>query len=295
MHGHRRHAGFTLIELLVVIAIIAILIALLVPAVQKVREAAARSQCANHLKQIGLAFQGYHDAYKVFPYSRLDTYETWAVLLLPYLDQGVLFAQWDMKLDYYSQTGAVRTTPVQVYFCPTRRVASGLPATSISGDVHQSNPGGPHVPGALADYAACNGDPSGTIDYLPTMVTAPSLPANGPIIYKGGNLKFTSILDGVSNTIFFGEKHVPLNSFGVGSTDGSVYNGDHGAAMRQAGVGAPLAKGPTGSGGFGSWHPGFCQFVLGDGTVRAIPVSIDLAILGRLANRMDGAAVPLDF
>ena len=294
MHRFFRRSAFTLIELLVVIAIIAILIALLVPAVQKVREAAARAQCGNNLKQLGLAVQSYHDTYKVMPYSRLDTRETWAVLLLPYIDQMSLYSQWNMNLDYYSQSSVVRLTPVPVYFCPTRRTSSGLPTTSISGDEHQTT-GPPHVPGALADYAACSSDPTGTIDYLPSMVTAPALPANGAFIYKGGNLKFARIIDGLSNTIFLGEKHVAVGKFGVGSADGSVYNGDHGAAVRQAGVGAPLAKGPTGSGSFGSWHPGYCQFVFGDGTVRSIPVSIDLAILGRLANRMDEQVVSLDF
>src|SRR6187431_2392455 len=109
----KRRPGFTLIELLVVIAIIAILIALLVPAVQKVREAAARAQCGNNLKQLGLAVHGYHDAHKVMPYSRLDTAETWAVILLPYIDQGPMFAQWDMSKNYYTQSPAVLATPVQ--------------------------------------------------------------------------------------------------------------------------------------------------------------------------------------
>src|SRR6187399_514527 len=99
-----RRAAFTLIELLVVIAIIAILIALLVPAVQKVREAAARTQCLNNLKQLAIACQSYHDTIKSFPPAVImppgvdDTQggqnfgPNWVVLILPYIEQGALYS-----------------------------------------------------------------------------------------------------------------------------------------------------------------------------------------------------------
>src|SRR5262245_16866491 len=104
-----RRSGFTLIELLVVIAIIAILIALLVPAVQKVREAAARAQCQNNLKQIGIALHSYHDINKRFPPSATadilpwktpqsagdaDWGSSWMVFILPLLEQNSIFANW---------------------------------------------------------------------------------------------------------------------------------------------------------------------------------------------------------
>src|SRR5476649_2745432 len=122
--GSRLVAGFTLVEMLVVIAIIAILIALLVPAVQKVREAAARTQCANNLKQIGLGFHNYHDTFKFLPPARVGTWggpATWAVLILPFIGQENVYRLWDITKPYYSQPIAAVQAQIATYYCPTRR------------------------------------------------------------------------------------------------------------------------------------------------------------------------------
>src|SRR5436309_3707662 len=106
-----RHTAFTLIELLVVIAVIAILIGLLLPAVQKVREAASRAQCANNLKQLGLAVHNYHDTRKAFPPVRIaggDGWATWLVLIMPYMEQANIYNAWDLTKRYSQQSVTAR-------------------------------------------------------------------------------------------------------------------------------------------------------------------------------------------
>jgi prepilin-type N-terminal cleavage/methylation domain-containing protein len=290
---HLRSA-FTLVELLVVIAIIGVLVALLLPAVQQARESSRRIQCANHLKQIGLAVQSFHDVYNQIPYSRLDTRETWAVLLLPYLEQPALFNQWVMTKQYYDQVPEVREATLKVYTCPTRR---SPPKKSLGGDVHQDGTR-PHTPGAVGDYTSSSGAPPGSNDYyeggtfsgtLYTETTA----ANGVFWYKGPKpMRFPMVSDGISNTLFIGEKHITVKNLNM---EGSIYNGDHGNSFKKAGVGAPLARNPNlTTGQFGSWHPGVCQFVFGDGSVRALRNEMDLTALGYLAHRFDGQAVNAD-
>ena len=132
----RDRRGFTLIELLVVIAIIAILIALLLPAVQQAREAARRTQCKNNLKQLGLALHNYHDTHGTFPFGWMAgndlNVSCWGIMLLPYLDQGNLYNNWNSSVPAFNEAVAlfqpatavqgnlnVIATPLAMYKCPS--------------------------------------------------------------------------------------------------------------------------------------------------------------------------------
>jgi len=291
MTARQRDRGFTLVELLVVIAIIGVLVALLLPAVQAAREAARRTQCVNHLKQMGLAVQNFHDTYHHIPYTRHDTRETCFLLLLPFMEQRAHYEKWDLKKAYYDQTQEVREKTFKFYLCPSRVRPTPLLSLPES-DKHQ-NGTTPHTPGGVADYATNAGTPPGTTDYWPGMngVTENDR-ANGPFWYKGPPLlKFANVSDGISNVVFIGEKHVRKSQLNF---DGSIWNGDHGASFKKLGIGAPIARDMNATvGQFGSYHPGVCQFVFGDGAVRALSVSTDLTTLDRLANRDDGEPVAI--
>jgi prepilin-type N-terminal cleavage/methylation domain-containing protein len=304
----KARAAFTLIELLVVIAIIAALVGLLLPAVQKVREAANRSACGNNLKQIALACHGYHDLYGWVPPSRLDKEGglSWAVLLLPFLEQDNFQRQWEVDRWYYVQAEAVRARTLRLLFCPSRR-STGV---SLSGDTPDWHPG-THYPGGLGDYAGCLGSDVWE-DYIGNGGNGALIVSQPPWLYGAGwpppqrrmlarrsQLRFADVSDGLSNTLFFGEKHVVPGTFGLNTPsstwpeygDGSIYNGDHPwVVARAAGPQHPLApdKWAPFAMQFGSWHPGVVPFACGDGRVLHLAVDVDGAALGRLAKRADG-------
>jgi len=217
-----RRTAFTLIELLVVIAIIAILIALLVPAVQKVREAAQRTQCQNNLKQIGLAFASHHDAFKVFPsggehwdQDRVMNGNTpavwdkqtwgWGYQILPYIEKT------DTWQDPSGTT--VISTIIPTYMCPALR---GPVLVNYTQNPYNG------FPRFLGDYVG-NGGSWGN----PDNYKQPANSLDGPLVPRfgvsGKFVKLNRILDGTSNTLLVGEKYVPYENLTV-----STCNNDQG-------------------------------------------------------------------
>lgn len=284
----RLRRGFTLIELLVVIAIISLLVGLLMPAVQKAREAASKISCANNLKQLGLALASYHNNFDQFPPSRLNDYQaTWLVLLLPYIEQDNLYYQWNLNATYYDQTDLARKTPVKGYYCPSRRSSASEPSTSVSGDYPSFGQGTTNLPGSLGDYAGCIGTTG--FDYI-----TPTASPNGCFQLGPKGIRINAISDGTSNTIMVGEKHIPLGKFGVGWWDCSQFNGDYYlCSTRSGGLGFEVATNPTYTKwAFGSAHTGTVQYLFADGSSHSLNTAIPVTTMALLCDRADGQVIP---
>jgi len=200
----RRRSGFTLIELLVVIAIIAILIGLLLPAVQKVREAAARMQCQNNLKQMGLAAHSYHDSNQAFPPAYAKPSETSLhIQLLPYIEQGNTFGRVTLTNTSTNLNGdttangiAVKTQDVKIYLCPSdpSSLKNTNPAAGSGRCSYMGNAGG-----ATANTRDVNGGVGGMFCSAYTGASPTTTHVDG------FRVRFADVTDGTSNTVMFSE------------------------------------------------------------------------------------------
>ena len=302
--NRRARAAFTLVELLVVIAIIVLLMALLMPAIQKVREAANKMLCGNNLKQIGIACHMHATDFSVFPTGgngylvprtmvngRPEDYQNqawaWGYQILRYIEQDAL---WQNPDDVY-----VSRTPVKIYFCPSRRAPVAL----------SGGPWAVHTyPRAMTDYAGNAGTSSVGND-------------GGGVYGSGGDgviirlravpfVGFAAITDGTSNTMLIGEKHMNLgfvdslpqaddNDGYVGGFQDDVVR--WGAFPPARDVVAPMYDWSTihpPIWQFGSVHPSGFQGVFCDGSVRTMSYFIDQTVFSNICNRMDGNVIADD-
>jgi prepilin-type N-terminal cleavage/methylation domain-containing protein/prepilin-type processing-associated H-X9-DG protein len=321
----RERRGFTLIELLVVIAIIAVLIGLLLPAVQKVREAANRMKCQNNLEQIGLACHNYENANGLFPpaYTVIVTFPSstaWGTYLLPYLEQDNLYKRYDVnaRIDN-AQNQAVIVTPLKMFQCPS---APQQNRTYTDGPV----PGSAFVPtwgsdpiswtAAAGDYTVTTGVREDTLNACFTPPgggdrdgTLESQVLSGPGAPPGGT-RVLAITDGTSNTLLIGElagrpmtyragrqvaAFAPFQGAGWGDAlsgenwfIGSLFDGT------EPPHGGPCVVNCTNSRGRGlyAFHSGGANVLLADGSVRSLSSSINQCTFAFLVTKKKGDIVP---
>lgn len=293
-----RSSGFTLVELLVVIAIIGILIALLLPAVQAAREAARRSQCTNNLKQIGLALHNYHDTSKTFPPGRMggdgSTPPNWTGPYTQYNQVGysglfciLPFMELQALHDSLGGGDIPLFSPISGWGTGLDEFRSTRPAGFVcpSDDSEERYDGGIDATGSYALCAGRNGPPG--------IGTGQKHLNTGVFMYCYPK-KIADIKDGTSNMLLAGEvveSHTPqgqnrwMNCGRHTSNHRTTVN----PINQPPGTGAARTPPTPGTNGaFGSEHPGGANFLLGDGSVRFISETIDLATYRALSTRKGG-------
>jgi prepilin-type N-terminal cleavage/methylation domain-containing protein len=284
-------AGFTLIELLVVIAIIAILIALLVPAVQKVREAAARTDCANNLKQLGLAIHNFIDVNKGFPPARtsIPTKQSWVPFILPYIEQDPLYHRYRFDLNWNKapndmDPGGADQTQLAGLICPSVPVA----ATERGGGLHRG----------VTDYSPINDvtRPNPFINPLP-----PDDKTRLGIMGADVRRRISEVLDGTSNTLLLAEDCGRENLWQMGSLQPGTVNGawaNPGNEIAISGFNAATMTSPgacaincDNANEVYSFHSGVAQVLCADGSVHLLSASTNINVLVALMTRNGGELI----